>query len=473
MKTVLVVEDEKMIRQGLVTMIRRAPTPTETVLEAKNGLQALEILQSQPVDLLVTDIRMPGMDGIELVAKTKSLPHIPLAIVVSGYDDFHYAVEMLRSGVRDYLLKPVEREKLHEILARLEEELQTVNRDQEHADALRRQALRCLMLDDVGTSAERQELLARYSSDFGQSAYQVFCSIQAPEGLLCRELLRDTHGWSVAVVDTDVQLPAQCAGVSDVHTSLDKLHTAYTEALAACQRAYFDGPAALRQAGQVSSIEARVSETELQKMVQLLGANRYPESFAILRQLTVQVQRGRLAPGAFAQAAQKLGDLIRNTYHTILETDSADLEIVTNVWQHNWIGGYLDAVSEWMEQFNHRLLNEFDDYYNKQKIRDAVIYIREHYATPLNMAIVSNQVNMNYSLFSLLFKQYVGTNFVSYLQRLRLNEAKRLLRETNLRVNEIGRRVGFSDDKNFLKVFKASEGVSPSEYRRAGQFADQ
>lgn len=473
MKTVLVVEDEKMIRQGLAAMIRRAPTPTETVLEAKNGLQALEILQSQPVDLLVTDIRMPGMDGIELVARTKSLPHIPLAIVVSGYDDFHYAVEMLRSGVRDYLLKPVEREKLYEILARLEEELQTVSRDQEHADTLRRQALRYLMLDGIGAPAERQELLARYRPDFGQSAYQVFCSVKAPDGLVCRELLQDARGWSAAVIGTDLQLPSQCAGLSGVHTSLNELHTAYTEALAACQSAYFAGPDVLRQAGEVPSADARVPESELQKIVQLLGANRYPESFSILRQLTVQVQRGRLTPDAFAQAAQELGDLIQSTYRTILETDRADLEVVTNIWQHDWIGNYLDAVSEWMEQFNHRLLNEFDDYRNKQKIRDAVVYIRSHYSTPLNMATVSNQVNMNYSLFSLLFKQYVGTNFVNYLQKLRLNEAKQLLRETDLRVNEIGRRVGFSDDKNFLKVFKASEGVSPSEYRRARQFSDR
>lgn len=473
MKTVLVVEDEKMIRQGLAAMIRRAPTPTETVLEARNGLQAMEILQSQPVDLLVTDIRMPGMDGIELVAQTKSLPHIPLAIVVSGYDDFHYAVEMLRSGARDYLLKPVERDKLYELLARMEEELQTASRDQEHADTLRRQALRCLMLDDVRASAERQEFLARYSSDFGQSAYQVFCSVKAPGGLACRELMRDANGWSVAVIDMGVQLPPQCAGVSRVHASLDELHAAYAEARAACQRAYFDGPAALHQAGEASPAEAGIGEKELQKMVQLLGSNRYPEAFSILRQLTVRVQRGQLAPDAFAQGAQELSELIQTTYRTILETDRADLEAVANVWQYDWIGGYLDAVSEWMEQFNHRLLNEFDDYRNKQKIRDAVVYIRSHYATPLNMATVSNQVNMNYSLFSLLFKQYVGTNFVNYLQKLRLNEAKQLLRETDLRVNEIGRRVGFSDDKNFLKVFKASEGVSPSEYRRTGQFSDQ
>ena len=88
------------------------------------------------------------------------------------------------------------------------------------------------------------------------------------------------------------------------------------------------------------------------------------------------------------------------------------------------------------------------------------------------MAVVSNEVSMNYSLFSVLFKQYVGTNFVSYLQSIRLEEARRLLRETDLRINEIGRKVGFADDKNFLKVFKAAQGVTPNEYRRACQYAE-
>lgn len=83
------------------------------------------------------------------------------------------------------------------------------------------------------------------------------------------------------------------------------------------------------------------------------------------------------------------------------------------------------------------------------------------------MAVVSNYVSMNYSLFSLLFKQYTGANFVSYLQNLRVKETKRLLETTDWRVNEIGRRVGFADTKHFLKVFKAATGFSPTEYRRA------
>lgn len=213
-----------------------------------------------------------------------------------------------------------------------------------------------------------------------------------------------------------------------------------------------------------------VHPLQLQKIVQPLGVGRWQEASAALRALVTRVQQDRLSPEGFGRAVQQLGRQIMTSYRTMLDADTAEMNVLTDPWQYDCAESYLTAVRAWMERFTHRLLHEFDDYRNKQKIRDAVLYIQENYATPLNMALVSNEVDMNYSLFSLLFKQYVGTNFVAYLQGLRLTEAKRLLRETDLRVNEIGRRVGFTDDKNFLKVFKSAEGVSPTEYRRASQF---
>lgn len=82
---------------------------------------------------------------------------------------------------------------------------------------------------------------------------------------------------------------------------------------------------------------------------------------------------------------------------------------------------------------------------------------------------------MNYSLFSYLFKQYTGCNFVNYLKDLRINEAKRLLIDTDLRVNEVSQKVGYDNEKHFMKIFKNTCGVSPSEYRKIMQLknADQ
>ena len=137
MKTVLIVEDEKLIRQGLRKMIQRSGVPVEVIMECNNGETALEILKEQSIDVMFTDIRMPKMDGIELVERMQECEHIPLTVAISGYDDFNYAVAMMHNGVREYLLKPIEREKICDILARLNQEIEEGREQEENAPEAR------------------------------------------------------------------------------------------------------------------------------------------------------------------------------------------------------------------------------------------------------------------------------------------------------------------------------------------------
>ena len=134
MNTLLVVEDEKLIRQGIVAMIRRSSVPVEEILECRNGEEALEILRKQRVDVMFTDIRMPKMDGLTLVNKIEELSQKPVVIVLSGYDEFSYAVEMMKHGVRDYILKPIKRETIEQLLENLERELSETRETEEEEE---------------------------------------------------------------------------------------------------------------------------------------------------------------------------------------------------------------------------------------------------------------------------------------------------------------------------------------------------
>lgn len=116
MKSLLIVEDEKMIRHGIATMAQRCSVEIEGIIECRNGEEALEILREESIDVMFTDIRMPKMDGIQLVKEIEMIKNRPDIVVISGYDDFNYAVEMLKHGVSDYILKPVKRDKIEEIL---------------------------------------------------------------------------------------------------------------------------------------------------------------------------------------------------------------------------------------------------------------------------------------------------------------------------------------------------------------------
>ena len=119
--------------------------------------------------------------------------------------------------------------------------------------------------------------------------------------------------------------------------------------------------------------------------------------------------------------------------------------------------------------FHQGINNQLESNSSKQKIKQAILYIQENYAKDLNMAVISNEISMNYSLFSYQFKEYTGTNFVNYLKGIRMEAAKKLLVETDLMIMEISQKVGYDNEKHFMKTFKGYYGVSPSEYRKNAQ----
>lgn len=137
-----------------------------------------------------------------------------------------------------------------------------------------------------------------------------------------------------------------------------------------------------------------------------------------------------------------------------------------DIFSENYIDLYEEKLIRWVLALQERIGSQLDVNRNGQKIKQAVDYIKENYASDLNMAVVSNYISMNYSLFSYSFKQYTGSNFVNYLKDIRMKEAKRLLAESDMRIIEISQAVGYENEKHFMKIFKASCGVSPSEYRK-------
>ena len=130
------------------------------------------------------------------------------------------------------------------------------------------------------------------------------------------------------------------------------------------------------------------------------------------------------------------------------------------------LSNYREGFMSFVLDMQSKLSSAEDVDQTTAKINEAIAYINENYARDLNMAVVSNHISMNYSLFSAEFKNITGTNFVTYVKELRMGEAKRLLSETDMKVNEISVKVGYDNEKHFMKSFKAYVGVSPSEYRK-------
>lgn len=467
MNTVLIAEDEKLLRTGLKTMVGRAGVPVGEILEARDGSEALEILHARPIDLLITDIRMPKMNGIELVSRLSELDYAPAVLVVSGYDDFSYAVEMLRNGAQDYLLKPVEREQLYAAIRKVEEQIRNREsarevREQEYLDTLRQ-----LMLEPDAKGEEWRERLARYGGDFFTGPYVGFCSGDANSALPYNVLKIKAVGSVIfyavpesesSALEKRLTLPI---GRSRLHHGLGAFHIAYREAHSAWQLSFFTGE--LTTPRESTHKPLNVTAEQLSG---LIGLSNWQAVSKLLRNESVRVARGETDPEAYARLCVQFIEHLERTYPELVGSEGSRY---SELWEFGSISRYLKAMDIWLEELCAKTAAAFSDFENKQKIRQAVQYVHAHFREALSMAEVSNRVSMNYSLFSTLFKQYTGVNFVSYLQNLRIEEAKRLLEITDFRVSEVGRRSGFTDDKHFLKTFKAVTGFSPTEFRKARQ----
>lgn len=443
-------------------MLRRSCLPLERILEARNGEEALRVLEEHAVDLMLTDVQMPKMNGIELVERVKGMENPPLVVTISGFDEFTYAVNMLRNGVKDYLLKPVEQEKLDQCMQRLRQPLQQRrSKESSHKNVLM-MTLSYYMEHAGDLDEQRQNALREIQETYLPQEYQVVCGkfdmpLEARDTLT----LKGRAGLTVCIRPTGRgEEPSGVVGVSQPHSGIQALPEAYEQGVLAWKQGYFAGKAAEYQMPSSGGVLPDASH-----LMDLLRLARWQELVCALQQGGRHVAEGRLEPDRMFHLCEEMADTVAETYRDLYEAQD-DPRTFRNLWAFSSWQEYLQQLSQWLEVFCQRLDQKFSDYESKQKILEAVRYVRANFCSSINMAMVSNEVSMNYSLFSVLFKQYTGKNFVTFLQSLRVEEAKRLLLETDLRVNEICAKVGFSGEKHFLKVFKSLAGVSPGDWRK-------
>ena len=481
MNTVLVVEDEKLIRQGIATMIKRTGVPVGEIIECANGLQAMEVLREKQVDVMFTDIRMPKMNGIELVQAMQELPNPPLTVAVSGYDDFSYAVDMMRQGVREYILKPVERDKLKSVMEKLEEKLGKRREEEKKTEFAGKKLIKYLLMDDEASEEELDTVSKMLKSEGGEN-YYLFVTTEVDPAL---SLLPDIEpvsgidGMDIYILGEDRRKSFEesllenkkrfdsYGGMSELCTAPFDLKRGYLDALerredSFCRNQPFisekkeqNVPKALLDNGKKLCEKEAVSTR-----VQLIGTNRKEDLLKEWTGFFTAVKRGQIKGADFAKAMEDFAGEYLMVYKKEVPSKLLSPFSFLN------LNDYEQAFFEFTRKAGDEREMALDGDQNRHKIEAAIKYIRDNFTTDLNMAVVSNEVSMNYSLFSTAFKNYTGTNFVNFIRDLRINEAKRLLSETDLKIYEISSKVGYDNDKHFMKSFKMAVGVSPKEYRK-------
>nr|WP_314459544.1 response regulator [uncultured Clostridium sp.] len=468
MKNVLVAEDCKIIRKGISAMIERCQVPVEQILECKNGLEALEIIGNMPVDVLITDIRMPEMDGITLVKELQKNQYIPRIVAVSGYDDFSCAVDLLRCGAREYLLKPVKREELNSIMVKLEEEIQQEQAEKRAKKALCYSQLRRILLSENVTREEMEE--AGRLNWFSEEEFSVVCGGKTLTDLKNTQIYSfpDLEGCHVVLMsaedarDLALSRGDGCSfGISDSYHGLWNLRKAYEQAKQRRIHTF-----CLQKEGGQTGCSCLLPPNELECFVQRIGTQKNNKNEAYLLEITDRVKRGDMEGVQFQELICQIISRVKEFYGRILAVEEIAPDRLCHMLEFDNIDDYCTEIRRIFSCINQRALIENDDYKNRIKLEQALAYINENYPRNINMAMVSNHVSMNYTVFSIAFKEYTGDNFVSYLRKIRVNEAKRLLSDTDYKIGEIGQMTGYEDPKHFMKIFKWAAGVTPSEFRK-------
>ena len=197
----------------------------------------------------------------------------------------------------------------------------------------------------------------------------------------------------------------------------------------------------------------------------LICSNKLDEAIEQLESFVDGVKARKYYINEFKEQMEIILNTTIKVYQNTLKVGEDDIMELSDIYSFQTIDEYMEVVKRWIRGFDELVSTDIDEHKANIKIKNAIKYIQENYATDLNMAVVSNYVSMNYSLFSFTFKQYTGTNFVNYLKDIRIGEAKKLLTDTDMKINEISQAVGYEHEKHFMKTFKAITGLTPSQYR--------
>ena len=408
---VFLADDEIVVREGIRESFPWDETPYTLVGEAPDGEMALPIIRDTNPDIVITDIRMPFMDGLGLCRVLRAqMPWIGI-IVLSGYDEFEYARRCIQLGVREYLLKPINAEKLKEVLDKVSTQILDERKTLEHAASLRarmesdgkflKEKLIGLFFNDESTDDDARNTIKQLSS--------MGCNIEAP---------------FYAVID---------AAFSPERTGQE----------AAADLAASSGGIMFATASRTGSRLLVLGNT-----VEEAEERAYAFASSLVRELErLECSPIRVGIGDIVDKPEKILNSFkaaRHIRHLIVErTDEQAIILGT------------------------REMGEIEgDKKVSSVISDAKLFMLDHFSNPsLMLQDVAKEVGMSNSRFSTVFSQQNGQTFTEYLIHIRLNKAKEMLRSTDIKNSQIAREVGYNDAHYFSYIFKKNTGITPTEYR--------
>ncbi|RAP73591.1 response regulator transcription factor [Paenibacillus montanisoli] len=509
MYRILIVDDERIEREGIRQLIRRHRFPLEPVL-AENGEAALAIVQEQQIDLIITDIKMPFMDGLEFSERVSSLkPDIPM-IIYSAYSDFEFARRALKTNVNHYLLKPIQIPEFMTVMKQVieacdrkredriknEQLLEGYNRGlayerekvlmdalygvvhQEHdADA----AWLHLMLIDCGSRffdnhhAPFTALMSGfipYDHDYvNLNEHQSAILVKSSRMLGKEELLPLADG---IVRGMDDSFAAAGAGivVGRPVNRLDRLSDVFNEMEAAIDYKFFAEGNPVLFTGEETQEQPALDEQEVESMLKRIygyveGHDAHGALYGVDLLFSALRSKGKLS---VIYTKFICSELVKRVY---AKTDKgrADIEDISVYVDQIFRAGSLTELKALIGSIIERLLPAKDESGKDDSASKLITGIKKliekGYSQDLSLEAIAEQVHLTPSYLSYLFKKETGRSLVRYITHVRMEKAVELLTRTNMKIIDISESLGYSNSSYFIQIFRNHHGVSPAKYRES------
>lgn len=529
MYKLLIVDDEEIVRKGLSKIVELSESGFEVAGEADHGPGGVELAASLNPDLIIVDIKMPGMNGLEMVDRIKQTQPDLKFIILSAYTDFDFTRRAIQSGAVDYLKKPVNRYELIALLKRIKleidrekEALQKKDRLLElsnefvgfkekflselleETDFLPEQMQKKLDVFGIGINVftnclgviiridnfSRMNFQAKEEAESFQARILGFCyshlSSLGKTEIFCRkenELvgliffpsneekapsdLRECleKVLSFGFEDHDFSLTI---GVGSIQDSVLKLAQSIQDACRAVKAGFYAGKGRIFFPSEITEFEKPDYQVLMDKQKQLMD------------NLVVYVMSGD--SGKVNQSLEELmAEFERGVFapEVVIKFWNSLLEYLT--WNLKRNGYYIPGIepdlgfSETWADLKNQVMGYVAEIITaiislkgqgeRRVVEVAKEFIISHFAGDLNLEMVARHIHMNTNYFSSLFKKETGKNFIDFLTEIRIEKAKELLRRMDLKIYDICREVGYYSPKHFSRLFKQTVGMTPLEYR--------
>lgn len=506
---IVIVEDEIRIREGLSKLVCKLDKNYEVVGEANNGAEGMELICTVQPDVIITDIKMPIMDGLEMLTLLADKGIKAKTIVLSAYSEFEYARQAMRLGVKEYLLKPIVLGEISDSLQRVSEE---IRKEKEQPEALlgsKEQIFAGILAGTLDANEKMSQKLSRYCGVPENAYYQGICLYMGAwfdtekdqarrelERLLLEHKIQDYvllemerenmltiliyQGESAAEMERWIQywflqgrrnpLDRKVKGVlgftSQMHLEeiKERMETLFL---------YMDWNLSLGDGVMISYPKITKLQTnpciyplEIENQMKLAACagetEKIKDTFRKFR---------KYFSGERVYHPKEIKEChVRFLWAFMNVAKEVDILEYEELEQQKLLERIMSAkMGEELEQIGELLLKklrEDKDAVFHLTVKRAQSMIQEFYQDGITLEEIASRLNITPEYLGTRFHQEMGVTFSAYIKTYRIKKAKELLLGTNLKLYEIAERVGYSDSKYFSRVFKETTGQLPADYRK-------